>query len=109
MSILIKGMEMPHKPVLLFICPDGTVKDPKESGYKAVELPPWCPIIDDTTTSEDAAMLMKNITEIITHLNSTVNKISMKLGVDADPRQEQQDPVEIQHVGYDADQLGRNK
>ena len=32
-----------------------------------------------------------------------------ELDAGADPRREQPEQVEIQHVGYDADQLGRNK
>lgn len=54
----------------------------------------------------------KEIKEILKILKKTIKAYQEELAeldAGADPRREQQEQVEIQHVGYDADQLGRNK
>lgn len=54
----------------------------------------------------------KEIKEILKILEKTVKAYQEELAeldAGADPRREQPEQVEIQHVGYDADQLGRNK
>ena len=53
--------------------------------------------------------LLENIAAILEKMEKEIAEVIEKYGVSVDPRCEQQDPVEIQHVGYDADQLGRNK
>ena len=54
----------------------------------------------------------KEIKEILKLLEKTIKAYQEELAdldACADPRREQPEQVEIQHVGYDADQLGRNK
>ena len=54
----------------------------------------------------------KEIKEILKLLEKTIKAYQEELAeldAGADPRREQPEQVEIQHVGYDADQLGRNK
>ena len=54
----------------------------------------------------------KEIKEILKLLEKTIKAYQEELAeldAGADPRREKPEQVEIQHVGYDADQLGRNK
>ena len=54
----------------------------------------------------------KEIKEILKLLDKTIKAYQEELAeldAGADPRREHPEQVEIQHVGYDADQLGRNK
>ena len=54
----------------------------------------------------------KEIKEILKLLEKTIKAYQEELAeldAGADRRREQPEQFEIQHVGYDADQLGRNK
>ena len=53
--------------------------------------------------------LLQNIEAILAQMEKEVTALLEKYGIGADPRQEQPDQIEIQHVGYDAEQLGREK
>ena len=53
--------------------------------------------------------LLQNIEAILAQMEKEITELLEKYGIGADLRQEQQDQIEIQHVGYDADQLGREK
>ena len=53
--------------------------------------------------------LLENIEAILKNMQKEIEEVLEKNGISVDPRREQPEQVEIQHVGYDADQLGRNK
>ena len=53
--------------------------------------------------------LLENIAAILEKMEEEITEVIEKYGISADPRREQPEQFEIQHVGYDADQLGRNK
>lgn len=53
--------------------------------------------------------LLENIEAILDNMQKEIAEVLEKNGISADPRRQPQEQVEIQHVGYDADQLGRNK
>ena len=53
--------------------------------------------------------LLENIEAILKNMQKEIEEVLEKNGISADPRREQPEQFEIQHVGYDADQLGRNK
>ena len=53
--------------------------------------------------------LLENIAAILGKMEEEITEVIEKYGISVDPRREQPEQVEIQHVGYDADQLGRNK
>lgn len=53
--------------------------------------------------------LLENIAAILGKMEEEITEVIEKYGISVDPRREQPEQFEIQHVGYDADQLGRNK
>lgn len=53
--------------------------------------------------------LLENIAAFLGKMEEEITEVIEKYGISADPRREQPEQFEIQHVGYDADQLGRNK
>ena len=53
--------------------------------------------------------LLENIAAILEKMEEEITEVIEKYGISVDPRREQPEQFEIQHVGYDADQLGRNK
>ena len=53
--------------------------------------------------------LLENIAAILGKMEEEITEVIEKYGISVDPRREQPELFEIQHVGYDADQLGRNK
>lgn len=58
---------------------------------------------------ETVLELLENIKRILDGMIEEISAVIEKMEAGADPRREQPEQVEIQHVGYDADQLGRNK
>ena len=52
---------------------------------------------------------IKEILEILEKVIKSYQEELAELDSGADPRREHPEQFEIQHVGYDADQLGRNK
>ena len=58
---------------------------------------------------ETVLELLENIAAILGKMKEEITEVIEKYGISVDPRREQPEQFEIQHVGYDADQLGRNK
>ena len=53
--------------------------------------------------------MLVNICDIISRMAEEMKKELEKIDAGADPRQELPERIEIQHVGYDSEQCGREK
>lgn len=59
--------------------------------------------------TKDAEILVENFPYIINRLAEKLNSMIDNWDPDAGTREEALEPIEIQHVGYDAEQCGREK
>ena len=70
------------------------------------------PIKEPETVLEllkNIAAILGKMEEILGKMEEEITEVIEKYGISADPRREQPEQVEIQHVGYDEAQCGREK